>query len=93
MPRISFLARVFHLVAVLVLLALMCVLRAAPARAQSPGRPQQVVVQPGDTLSGIAVRFYGSPAAVERIRAANKLADPDRILAGSTLLLPPADET
>lgn len=85
MPRVPALARLLRIASVLALLG---VARAGPAHAQSPGRPQQVIVQPGDTLSGIAVRFYGSPAAVERIRAANNLPDPDRILAGSTLLLP-----
>lgn len=91
MPRVSAPSRVVRIAPVLALLALLCVARVAPARAQSPARPQQVIVQPGDTLSGIAVRFYGSPDAVERIRAANNLPDPDRILAGTTLLLPPAD--
>jgi N-acetylmuramoyl-L-alanine amidase len=92
MPRVPALARVVRIAPILVVLALLGVAPVAPARAQSPGRPQQVIVQPGDTLSGIAVRFYGSPAAVERIRAANNLPDPDRILAGSTLVLPPADD-
>ncbi len=92
MPRVSALPRVLLIAPVLLLLALLSAARAAPARAQGPNRPQQVIVQPGDTLSGIAVRFYGSPAAVERIRAANRLSDPDRILVGSTLLLPPADD-
>lgn len=92
MPRIPALSRALRLAPMIALLALIGTLRVAPARAQSPGRPQQVIVQPGDTLSGIAVRFYGSPDAVERIRVANKLTDPDRILAGSTLLLPPADD-
>jgi N-acetylmuramoyl-L-alanine amidase len=92
MPGVPARSHALRLAPVIALLALLCGLRAAPARAQSPGRPQQVIVQSGDTLSGIAVRFYGSPAAVERIRAANNLADPDRILAGSTLVLPPADD-
>ncbi len=88
MPRVPALARLLGIASVLAVLALLGMARGGPAHAQSPGRPQQVIVQPGDTLSGIAVRFYGSPAAVERIRAANNLPDPDRILAGSTLLLP-----
>jgi N-acetylmuramoyl-L-alanine amidase len=92
MPRVPALPHALRIASVLALLTLLGEAPVAPARAQSPGRPQQVIVQPGDTLSGIAVRFYGSPAAVERIRAANKLTDPDRILAGSTLLLPPADD-
>lgn len=73
------------------LTALVLVAGARPLRAEDPSRPAKVTVQPGDTLSDIAVRFYGSPAAMERIKAANKLADPNLIMAGTTLVLPPAD--
>jgi N-acetylmuramoyl-L-alanine amidase len=59
-----------------------------PLAAQDPPRPPKVTVQPGDTLSALAVRFYGSPDAVERILAANKLASADLILSGTTLVLP-----
>ena len=59
----------------------------SPVRAQE-ARAQSVVVKEGDTLAGIAVRFYGSPAAVERIASANRLADPNRIISGMTLNLP-----
>ncbi len=45
-------------------------------------------VQPGETLTGIA-RQYG--VTVDAIAAANGLADPDRLLAGSELVIP-ADE-
>lgn len=60
----------------------------SPLAAQDPPRPHSIVVQPGDTLTGIALRVYGSADAVDRIAAANKLADPDRVFAGSSLLLP-----
>jgi N-acetylmuramoyl-L-alanine amidase len=50
-----------------------------------------MVVQSGDTLSDIAVRFYGSTAAVERILAANKISDPNMVVAGTVLLLPAPD--
>ncbi len=43
-----------------------------------------VVVQPGDTLSGIALRHR---TTVARLVALNHLADPDRILAGQRLVL------
>lgn len=64
---------------------------ARPLSAQTPPLPQNVMVRPGDTLSDIAVRFYGSPAAVARIAAANGIANPDHIVTGVTLRLPAAD--
>jgi N-acetylmuramoyl-L-alanine amidase len=56
--------------------------------AQDPSKSHRMVVQSGDTLSDIAVRFYGSTAAIERILAANKITDPDMVVAGTVLLLP-----
>jgi N-acetylmuramoyl-L-alanine amidase len=61
-------------------------LAVAPAVAQSP--PSKVTVQAGDTLSDIAVRYYGSAGAASTIAAANGLTDPDRILVGALLNLP-----
>ncbi len=58
------------------------------AAAEEQLRPKQVVIAPGDTLTGLAMRFYGSPAAVERIMAANKISDANTILAGTALVLP-----
>lgn len=60
----------------------------SPLAAQSPPRPAKVTIQPGDTLSDIAVRFYGSAAAVERILTANGLDDADLIVAGNSITLP-----
>lgn len=77
--------------AVAVAAALLLCGRVAPLGAEDPSQPQKVTVQPGDTLSDIAVRFYGAAAAVERIVAANQLSNPDHILFGTALLLPPAD--
>lgn len=62
-----------------------------PASAQEGPRPKSVTVQAGDTLSDIAVRFYGSADAVTRIASANKIADPNLVPAGTTLTLPPGD--
>lgn len=61
------------------------------AAAQEPPKNHKMVVQAGDTLSDIAVRFYGSTAAVERILAANKITDPNLVVAGTVLLLPSPD--
>ncbi len=64
----------------------------ALAEAQQGGTPaeQRYVVQAGDTLSGIAVRFYGSaaywPAIFERNRAI--IANPNLIYPGQALSIP-----
>lgn len=51
-------------------------------------RPKTYVVQKGDTLSGIAKKFYGEVKKVNDIAAANKLKDPNHIRVGQTLTLP-----
>jgi len=47
-------------------------------------------VQPGDTLSKIALHYYGSaaPDAYMKIANANKLADPNKIYVGQKLKIP-----
>ena len=47
-------------------------------------------MQPGDTLSGIAKRFYGNANAYMKIFEANgdQLSDPDKIKVGQTLRIP-----
>ncbi|WP_457631356.1 LysM peptidoglycan-binding domain-containing protein [Oceanithermus sp.] len=47
-------------------------------------------VQPGDTLSGIALRYYGSASrgAYMKIANANGLADPNKIYVGQKLKIP-----
>lgn len=60
----------------------------SPAAAQEGPRPKSVTVQPGDTLSDLAVRFYGDPDAVARIASANKIVNPNFVPAGTTLTLP-----
>ncbi|RIK52702.1 MAG: hypothetical protein DCC57_09520, partial [Chloroflexi bacterium] len=74
--------------AIVLALALFGAHPTTPLRAEDPPRPSQVVIQPGDTLSDIAVRFYGSPAAVERILSANRLSDANVIVTGTRLVLP-----
>jgi len=43
------------------------------------------VVQPGDTLSALAVEFG---TTVDEIMAANGLTDPDALMVGQTLIIP-----
>jgi len=45
-------------------------------------------VKSGDTLSGIAQRFYGDGSLFDLIAAANGIADPNSIPVGQTLTIP-----
>ncbi|MEV0707728.1 alpha/beta hydrolase-fold protein [Nocardia aurea] len=45
-------------------------------------------VVPGDTLSQIALRFYGDPALSPLIATANSIPDPDHLDAGRQLIIP-----
>ena len=49
---------------------------------------QTYVVQPGDSLSLIAEKFYGDLYAWPKILQANNLASPDNIEVGMTLNIP-----
>lgn len=62
-----------------------------PAPAQAPAA-QKYTVQPGDSLSKIAKRFYGDANAYMKIFEANKdrLKDPNKIQAGQDLVIPAA---
>lgn len=55
---------------------------------RAPGRTYTVVK--GDTLSGIAERFYGKPGEWHRIYEANKvnIKNPDLIYPGQTFIIP-----
>jgi murein DD-endopeptidase MepM/ murein hydrolase activator NlpD len=55
----------------------------------STSQPSQVVVQPGDTLARISARVYGNESYFMEIARANGIADPNRIVAGATLKVPP----
>lgn len=61
--------------------------RATPgaSSASGTGVGRRYEVQPGDTLSALALRFRVSQEALLR---ANALTDPQRLLAGKTLLIP-----
>ncbi|MFQ5494226.1 MAG: LysM peptidoglycan-binding domain-containing protein [Phycisphaerae bacterium] len=66
-----------------------------PIRKGNPGRSARYVVAPGDTLTRIARVHYGkgSGKVIQAIVRANRrlLADPDRLLPGMELVLPPID--
>ena len=55
-----------------------------------PERPKTYVVQEGDTLYGVAKRFYGTITVWKRIRDANKalISTDNRLRAGDTIVLP-----
>ncbi|MCL1786935.1 MAG: LysM peptidoglycan-binding domain-containing protein, partial [Defluviitaleaceae bacterium] len=50
--------------------------------------PATYTIQPGDSLLAISLYFFGDIAMVDEILALNGLADPDLIVAGSTIVLP-----
>ena len=57
---------------------------------KGPARPKTYVVEEGDTLYGIAKRFYGSIRPWKAIRDANKalISSDNRLKAGDTIVLP-----
>lgn len=59
-----------------------------PAPAEVRSTDQRYVVREGDSLSAIADRFDVTEAAIMR---ANNLTDPNRILVGQTLIIPPPE--
>ena len=67
--------------------------RPVPPTAAEAAKPAEVttyVVQPGDTLSALAQRFYGKASLYPRIFEANRdiLNNPDLIKVGQTLKIP-----
>ena len=61
-----------------------------PDETKEPSRPKTYVVQEGDTLFGIAKRFYGGIHSWKRIRDANKavISADNRLKVGDTIVLP-----
>lgn len=57
---------------------------------KGPDRPKTYIVEEGDTLYGVAKRFYGSIQAWKAIREANKalISTDNRLRAGDTIVLP-----
>lgn len=60
------------------------------AAAANSGGPRTYVVQAGDSLSKIAQQFYGKASEYNKIFEANrdKMANPDAVRAGTTLVIP-----
>jgi nucleoid-associated protein YgaU len=54
----------------------------------SPDHTQSHIVQHGDTLSGIAARYYRRPGEWRRIAVANGIEDPRRLIVGTLLVVP-----
>jgi LysM repeat protein len=46
-------------------------------------------VKSGDTLRGIAIKFYGDPSLVDLIAQANNISNPTLVSAGTKLVIPP----
>ena len=63
----------------------------APKAVETYQNMQYYVVQPGDTLSKIAERFYGSPSKYSRIFEANEevIRNPNLIFPGQKIRIPP----
>jgi hypothetical protein len=56
----------------------------------SKGGAETYTVKNGDTLEGIIIRFYGKydPSKVEKIKQANKMANPNALQIGQSLVIP-----
>jgi len=56
--------------------------------ASIPTIPATYTIQPGDSLLGISLRFFGDANMVSEILLLNGIEDPDMIVAGRTIALP-----
>lgn len=61
---------------------------AAEAATQAIARPVSYVVKKGDSLAGIARKFYGNASMVWEICDINQIENPDQIHPGQNILLP-----
>jgi LysM repeat protein len=52
-------------------------------------KPSSYTVQSGDTLISISLKFYGTSGMVERIMEFNNITDPNLIVSGKSIQLPP----
>lgn len=63
-----------------------------PAVTAGEGEDRFYVVKEGDTLRGIAIRFYGDPSLDDLIAEANDISDPTQLSVGTRLRIPPEPE-
>lgn len=61
-----------------------------PARTTDRASDRTYVVEPGDTLEGIAIKLYGDAVYWDEIAQANPLVDPRRLRVGQEIRLPSA---
>ena len=78
----------FHRFALLVLLAALLVPSSIASAQEGDPQGLQYIVQPGDTLSSIALRF---DVSMNEIISASQLANPDSLNVGDVLVLPGID--
>jgi hypothetical protein len=71
--------RAFAMLAMAILIA---------SQAQAAGRELELTVQGGDTLIALAERFLAKPAEWPKLQRLNRVADPKRLVPGSTLRIP-----
>ncbi len=64
----------------------------SPSPTPTEATEQSYVVERGDTIRGIAQRFYGNVALDDCIMLANGIDDPRELEVGATLVIPPEDE-
>ena len=50
------------------------------------------IIQPGDTFSGLAVKYFGSPKYTNMIEDANPNKDPRKLRVGMKIVIPPGPE-
>ncbi|MCK7516006.1 MAG: LysM peptidoglycan-binding domain-containing protein [Desulfobacterales bacterium] len=57
---------------------------------EADARTEKYVIESGDTLEKVAIKFYGdpSPSKIEKIQQINNLDDPNRISIGQELMIP-----
>lgn len=59
-----------------------------PAPPRKPKTPKTHIVQKGESLSTIAQLHYGSSTQTEKIRLANAIKDPTKLMPGQKLKIP-----
>ncbi|HNW92049.1 MAG TPA: tetratricopeptide repeat protein, partial [bacterium] len=61
-----------------------------PAAAERVALPTTHTVRPGETVSGLCIRYYGNAGYWQTLAYHNQLADPARVAVGQQLAIPPA---